>query len=236
MTDPLTTSVMMVLGKYAVDKGVTLLKEVGPQAVEKAGALFKKALESLRRDPKGEMVADEYEADPKAAAGLLEKKLDAALQANANLKTELAALLAQYETAAKAHTPTYQGTVTGSGALAQGAGATAVGAGGSNIQHSTVTAPVITGSGNTITYGGGGSAQLAGSLSPNLASLRDKLIRYFSKGELRGLAFTLGVRHEDLPEETLSELAQSLVLHCEQRGRLGELVAQCRAERPQVVW
>lgn len=236
MTDPLTASVMMVLGKYAIDKGATLLKEVGPQAAEKAGALLQKALAHLRRDPKGEMVAEEFVQDPETYAKPVQKKLDELLQANAALKTELAALLAEYEAAAKAHTPTYQGSVRGSGALAQGAGATAVGERGVNIQGGSSNAPIITGSGNSITYGGGGSAQVAGSLPPNLAGLRDKLVRYFGKGELRGLAFTLGIRHEDLPEETISELAQSLVMHCEQRGRLGELAAQCRAERPHVAW
>ena len=45
-----------------------------------------------------------------------------------------------------------------------------------NIQGGSNSAPIITGSGNTITYGGG-PAQLAGSLPPNLAILRDKLIR-----------------------------------------------------------
>lgn len=235
MTDPLTASVMMVLGKYAIDKGATLLKEVGPQAVEKAGALFKKALESLRRDPKGEVVADEFTADPETYAKPVEKKLDELLQANAELKAELAALLAEYQVAAKAHTPSYQGTVIGDGALAQGDGATAVGAGGVNLQGGSSSGPIVTGSGNTITYGSG-SVQAAAALSPNLAGIRDNLIRYFSKGELQGLAFTLGIRHEDLPGETISELAQSLVLYCEQRGRLKELVARCQAERSHVAW
>ncbi len=235
MTDPLTASVMIVLGKYALDTGATLLKEVGPQAVEKAGALFKKALESLRRDPKGEAVADEFTADPETYAKPVEKKLDELLQANAELKAELAALLAEYQVAAKAHAPSYQGQVIGSGALAQGDGATAVGAGGVNYQGGSSSGPIITGSGNTISYGGG-SAQLAGSLPPNLAGIRDNLIRYFSKGELQGLAFTLGIRHEDLPGQTISELAQSLTLYCEQRGSLEQLRQQCRAERPHVTW
>lgn len=234
MTDPWTAYVMMVLGKYAIDKGATLTKEVGPQATEKAGMMLQKALTYLRRNPKGEIVADEFEEDPDACAKLMEKKLDELLQANADLKTELAALLTQYEVATKEYNPTYQGMVVDSGALAQGVGATAVSGGGVNIQGGS-SGSIITGSGNTINYGSG-STQLAGSLSPNLAGMRDKLIRFFSKGELKGLAFTLGIRHEDLPGETVSELAQSLVMHCEQRGRLGDLEQQCRIERPQVAW
>lgn len=121
----------------------------------------------------------------------------------------------------------------GGGAIAQGEGATAVGEGGVNIQGGG-SGPIVTGDDNTITYGG--SAQVAKNLPSDLAAIRDNLIEYFNKAELRGLAFELGIRHEDLPGETLSELAQSLVIYCRRRGRLAELVDLGRRERPRVSW
>ena len=42
--DPITTSIVMVLGKYALDKGGELAQEVGPQALEAAKEMFSLAL------------------------------------------------------------------------------------------------------------------------------------------------------------------------------------------------
>jgi hypothetical protein len=235
MTDPLTASVMVILGKYAIDQGAALAKEVGPAAAEKARALAGKALAALRRQPRGEMVAEEYLEDPESTATLAEKKLAAALAENEALRAELKTLLADYEAAAGGSGPSYEAQVEGGGAIAQGEGAAAVGERGVNVQDSTTGGPIITGSGNTVNYGGG-SAQVAKNLPGDLAAIRDNLIEYFNKAELRGLAFELGIRHEELPGETLSELAQSLVIYCRQRGRLGELVDLGRRERPHVSW
>lgn len=148
MTDPITASVMIILGKYALDKGAELAKEAGPAAAKKAGELFKAALARLRRDPAGEIVAQEYEQDPPTYEKPVEKKLEAAVQADPAFAAQLQALLADYEAAAQAHAvaagTTYRATVKGSGAAAQGAGATALGKGA--VQAGNVTGSIITGS------------------------------------------------------------------------------------------
>ena len=52
--DPITAGIVVVLGKYVIDQGAGLIKEVGPTAAEKAGELLKTALDHLRGTPKGE--------------------------------------------------------------------------------------------------------------------------------------------------------------------------------------
>lgn len=156
------------------------------------------------------------------------------LQADPDLKAELAKLLADYRMAAGTDAPTYNANLTGSGAIAQGDGATAIGERGVNIKGRS-SGPIVTGSGNTINYGGG-SVQVAANLPSNLTAVRDNLIEFFNKSELQGLAFEMGIRSDDLPGQTISELAQSLVIYCNQRGRLMELVQIGRRERPHLRW
>lgn len=127
MTDPLTASIIIILGKYALDKGATLLKEVGPQAAAKAGDMLKTALDYLRRDPKGAVVADEFTEDSQTYAKPLEKKLTEAIQRDPELEKLLRKLLAEYKSAAKTYAPTYQVALSGSGAIAHGDEATAAG-------------------------------------------------------------------------------------------------------------
>ena len=123
MTDPITASIMIVLGKYAIDKGVTLTKEVGPAAAKKAGELFQTALGRLRREPDKKVIADRFEEEPEKAALLLESDLQATAQEDDDFAAQIKELLTQYEAAAKAHAGTSQtATVTGSGAIAQGSG------------------------------------------------------------------------------------------------------------------
>ena len=126
--DPLTAGILVVLGKYAIDKGAVLIREVGPAAAAKAGELFEKALNYLRGKPDGEFVADGFKKDPETYEKPVAKELEAAVQADPEFAAQLKKLLAGYEEAAKAYAgDSYQATLTGSGAIAQGAGARAAG-------------------------------------------------------------------------------------------------------------
>jgi internalin A len=62
--------------------------------------------------------------------------------------------------------------------------------------------------------------------------LANKLREQFSRGDLRQLAFDLGVDHEDLPGDTKTDLARELTLDCQRRGRLAELARVVERERP----
>lgn len=235
MLDPITTGIIVVLGKYALDKGAELGKEVGPKALETAKEIFTTALDRLRRNPAGQVIADEYEADPDISEKLVAKKLDEAMNKDAAFKAQLESLLKQYDEAAAAHAAavgtTYTAILEGSGAIAQGGGDAL---GERAVKAGNVQGPIITGSGNVINTGR--SAGATASLPSTLAPLRDKLVRYFDRRELKSLCFDLGVASDDLPGDTRSELAEALVRHCYRRGRLPELLRQCRAERPQVTW
>jgi hypothetical protein len=51
--DPLTVSVVTLLGKYALDKGAALGKAVGPQALETARSMFGMVVAKVRQtDPR----------------------------------------------------------------------------------------------------------------------------------------------------------------------------------------
>jgi len=130
--DPITISIVTILGKYALDKASELGKEVGPTALEAAKEMFGMVLERAKKvDPR---TAQKYPENPEGYKAPLADVLDEAVQADADLAAKLKALLAQYEEAAKEHAAatgaSYQATVTGSGAIAHGAGAVAAGAGG----------------------------------------------------------------------------------------------------------
>ncbi len=71
-------------------------------------------------------------------------------------------------------------------------------------------------------------------MSIELRSLRQVLAEQFSADELATLAFDLGLNVEELPGEGLGGRAREMVRWFEQRGRLGELAAEVRRQRPQV--
>jgi hypothetical protein len=131
--DPIITPIVLILGKYALDKGVELGKEVGPKALETAREMFGLTLDHLRKNPKGEVIASEFEKDPDTYQKPMEKVLAETAQADPDFVAQLKDLLAKYEEAAKEHAAatgtTYQATLKGSGAIAQG-GSVAAGAGG----------------------------------------------------------------------------------------------------------
>jgi hypothetical protein len=80
MVDPLTASITIILGKYALDKGAELAKEVGPTALEKAREIAVTALDRLRCNPADRVIADEFEKEPETYQKPLEKKLEEAMK------------------------------------------------------------------------------------------------------------------------------------------------------------
>ena len=69
-----------------------------------------------------------------------------------------------------------------------------------------------------------------------LAQLRDQITSYFNKSEIHNLAFDLGIYHEELLGDTLSDQARELVAYCVRRGLLAELICRCRELRPHTKW
>ncbi len=120
--EPLTASIVIILGKYALDKGLELGKEVGPKALETAKEMFTAVLDRLRKTPKGEVVAEGFEEDPKAYQKPVEKEIEKEMAADAEFKAQLEALLARFEELAKEHAAatgrTDRITQAGSGGLA----------------------------------------------------------------------------------------------------------------------
>lgn len=69
-----------------------------------------------------------------------------------------------------------------------------------------------------------------------LAQLRDQITSCFNKSELYNLAFDLGIYHEELPGDTLSDQARELVAYCVRHGLVKQLVQRCRELRPHAKW
>ncbi len=145
MIDPILTPLMIIMGKYAMDKGVELGKEVGPKALDTAKEIYSLTLAHLRQSPKTEVIVDEFEADPDTYQKPLEKKLTAALEAKPNFAAELKAMLAIYEEEAKVHQDSSDSSIladiSGTGSVASGQG-TAVTSTGSGISIGTVKGDV----------------------------------------------------------------------------------------------
>lgn len=76
----------------------------------------------------------------------------------------------------------------------------------------------------------------ADTLLKNRIRLRELIVRYFNKQELEMLCFDLGIDKDDLPDATKQEMAQELILYCERRGKLEQLLEQCRLQRPHAEW
>ena len=66
--------------------------------------------------------------------------------------------------------------------------------------------------------------------------LRENLERTFSLEELATLCFDLGLDFESLPGSDKAGKARELVTYLERRGRIPDLIAVCRARRPNVAW
>lgn len=65
----------------------------------------------------------------------------------------------------------------------------------------------------------------------DVAGLRKRIVSAFSLREIGDLAFELGVDPDEVPGETATDRARSLVTYLQDRGRLDELVTLCREKR-----
>ena len=148
--DPWITSVVIILGRYSLDKGAELAKEAGPKALETAKEMFRMVLERIAHS-KPETAA-EFPNQPATYQQPLESALAAEVQASPDFAAQLEALLEQYEQAAQEHAAA-QGVApvairTRDGAVAYGSGATALGAGAQQIRvGGDVSGGIATGSG-----------------------------------------------------------------------------------------
>jgi len=162
--DPIITPIVIILGKYALDKGVEMAKEVGPAALEKAKEMFGMVLERVGR--KKSETAAEFPEAPETYQKPLEQALDAEVAADAEFAARLKGMLAEYEEAAQAHAAAggtiYRAELKGSGAIAQGSGAVAAVAGGVAVGGSVRGSTVITGHGNVIGSGSSSHVQVGG--------------------------------------------------------------------------
>ncbi len=97
--DPLTVAVTTILGKYAIDKGATLLKEAGKAAADLAGKLFQKVIDHLKADPAEAKNADRYEQDPTKHQELIGEVIDEKVKADPAFAGEMKTLVEAFERA-----------------------------------------------------------------------------------------------------------------------------------------
>ncbi len=152
--DPITISVVTILGKYALDKGGELGKAVGPKALDTVKEMFGMVLARVRQEPRGAVIADEFEEDPETYEKPLAKKVEAAADDDADFARELQALHERFQAQVKAHTEqtgtTYNAHLEGSGAIAQGKEAAAAGERGVAISGNADGGTIITGDQNKL--------------------------------------------------------------------------------------
>jgi hypothetical protein len=70
----------------------------------------------------------------------------------------------------------------------------------------------------------------------NRAELRNVLNARFNVEELRTLCFDLRVEYDALPGSDKTSKVRALILHCQRRGQLDELIQTCARQRPDVHW
>ncbi len=69
-----------------------------------------------------------------------------------------------------------------------------------------------------------------------IVTLREQLASTFNLGELKTLCFDLQIPYDDLPGDRLDDKTRELVLYCQRRALLPQLVRRCQALRSNIVW
>jgi len=129
--DIIVTAIATILGKYAIDKGATLLREGGEAVVKAAGNLFMKVMTRLKADPSEAKNAERFEQNPEAFKPAVEAAVADQMKADPNFAAELKKLLEDFDQAQKTAGVTIVNTGSGAvatqGGVAAGAGGVAVG-------------------------------------------------------------------------------------------------------------
>ena len=140
--DPLTMVVVDILGKYVVDKGATLLKEVGQSAAQAASLLFEKAMARLKADPAEVRNAERFEQNPEGYRTPVAEAIAEKVKNDSDFAAQLTALLEDYKKASNAVDASSikvgSGAVAMQGGVAAGEGGVAVSGeiqGGINISN-----------------------------------------------------------------------------------------------------
>lgn len=97
--DPVIASIIIVLSKYAIDKGVELAKETGPKAVKVAELLFEKVADRFSKNPADAENMKRFEEKPNIYQAPVADALENYMK-DPNFSSQIKQLLAQYQEAA----------------------------------------------------------------------------------------------------------------------------------------
>ncbi len=158
--DIIVTAIATILGKYAIDKGATLLREGGEAVVKAAGNLFMKVMTRLKADPGEAKNAERFEQNPEAFKPAVEAALTDQMKADPNFAAELKKLLEDFDKAQKAAGVSIVNT--GSGDVFTGDNAFKVDTNYGNITYGGTHTTTVNKSGGTDINSQGGTINISG--------------------------------------------------------------------------
>jgi len=128
--DALTLLVVDVLGKYVVDKGATLLDEVGQTAAQAASQLYALVRGRLKGDPADARIATRFEENPEGYRIPVADAITEKAESDPDFAAQLSALLEEYKKASSlSNLPSIDaesGVIALQGGIAAGQGGVAV--------------------------------------------------------------------------------------------------------------
>src|SRR5215510_11550808 len=100
LTEPIIMLIVDVLGKYIVDEGATLVKEVGQAAAQAASRLYDFVLERLKADPADARNAEHFEENPEGYKIPVADAIGEKAESDPDFASQLSVLLEEYKKAA----------------------------------------------------------------------------------------------------------------------------------------
>jgi hypothetical protein len=120
--DPVTVAIVVILGKYALDKGAEIAPVIGAQALAVGERLFRFVFDRLTsKGTEKEVIARGFERDPAIFEKPFAKILDEEMRSDARFAAEVHKLVDEYNRSVEAHSggDEYKirvgGAVTGTG-------------------------------------------------------------------------------------------------------------------------